>query len=260
MTKDQDSEKPVRYEMSSMSNQNVSSEIIRRSSSRNNPYMENSDDSTYFSLNSEMVECDANEDLFQYMRHRSLVLEIWIDQEKEEEEGTEEQETVLVGLAHVDLSGLVSFSENRNAPTVVEWKRGSVEDPMTGAVVGTVRGIVALGYSNQLEMIRKTRDTTNRLKRCARRWLSERRIVITNRTSTTSQSKSKKKKKKRQRRRPQGDRFSKRKISSSPEKDVSSSDFSSSLPPPPHPFPTRIGCKVLWTPWIKSCAIKIKKM
>ena len=78
----------VRYEMSSMSNQNVSSEIIMNDLHLgDNPYMENSEDSTYFSLNSEMVEsCDANKDLFQYMRHRSLVLEIWINREKEEED------------------------------------------------------------------------------------------------------------------------------------------------------------------------------
>ena len=71
----------VRYEMSSMSNENVSSEIVMNDLHLgDNPYMQNSEeDSTYFPLNSEMVEsCDANEDLFQYMRHRSLVLEIWI--------------------------------------------------------------------------------------------------------------------------------------------------------------------------------------
>ena len=120
--------------MSSMSNENVSSEIVMNDLHLgDNPYMQNSEeDSTYFPLNSEMVEsCDANEDLFQYMRHRSLVLEIWIDREKEEEDTEKEleQETVLVGLAHVDLSGLVSFSENRNAPTVVELSLIHISEP-----------------------------------------------------------------------------------------------------------------------------------
>jgi len=223
-------EKPVRFEMSSMTrNQDASAEVVMNDLHLgDNPFMQQreADDHTYFPMNSEMTEhCDANEDMFQYMRHRSLVLEIWIDGEEKDEE---ENETVLLGLAHVDLSDLVMFSKNRAVPSVVEWKRGSVEDPMTGAVVGTVRGIVALGYANQLETIRKTRYTTSRLKRCAQRWMSERRIVVSKRISSLRTTV----------RRVEEDVKGKQSIPdfhsarspSSPEKDISSSDFSSSSP------------------------------
>ena len=232
VSKDQDNEKPVRYEMSSVTNQkNIRSEIVMNDLHLgDNPFLHNGgsdQDHTYFSVNSEMLEtCDASEDLFQYMRHRSLVLEVWIDRERREDDDEEEDTTVLVGLAHVDLSELVSFSENRNVPSVVEWKRGSVEDPMTGAVVGTVRGIVALGYSNQLKMIRKIRDTTSRLKRCAQRWLSERRIVVTKRRASDGQDV------KETQESSKITDFQSARSPSSPEKDVSSSDFSSSSSSP----------------------------
>eukprot|EP00940_MAST-03C_sp_MAST-3C-sp2_P003585 g3585.t1 len=97
--------------------------------------------------------CTVDSELRQYMRHRSLILECWID-------GEGEGNDALLGLATVPLRRLASpffSSKLANVPAIAWDGELSVEDPITGAVVGTISGMLAMGSGEQLRVLQRTR-------------------------------------------------------------------------------------------------------